>query len=751
MYIDFLDKDQGMSANKRTFEVDRFLTRELLLRNADNSYPSVNQAIFTDGNGGTYLAPINPTIPTTGFNQFTLFDTQETFVANKPYNNLNIKQGLGVIISKQNIDSQDYLTFQVTALVPSSFNQVTTSSGSVIATGFSSNLNIISYDGVNVSASSNSLLIGGTPAFGIINLSSASGFYSLIPSTSLSSVTIQAGFGITLAKTGNTSYSIANTISSYALNAIIVRGQSSTNTLNFLESNNTITLSTAGITQLNVTSTTITIANYAFSNVNFPGSLRLEASTQSNTLNFSPGYGLTYSTLNNNSSIQINTSLPSSFSFISTSRGVISAYNSTNILTLSTGYGIDYAINDQTLQIKLASTFVSQISTETGVVTATNNSIMNLRQGKSIVYSTSSDNALYINSKDYNRIDIVDGSSGLITTSLFATLNLKTFQLVPGPGLTIVGNTNNNRITITPISSVLVSSPQYAFSFVQVYSTASFLGENLSLFQNTQTINSAPNASAIVGISPVFPLQMQADTNNNIIYMGMDVSSLLFSTNTFISTASNIFLAYNMNASALRLNTSSINTSTLNATAITVSSLSVGNSVVIGSTSTLSSLVIASQISSLYIESQVLCPSTIGNLQISSPLMTFNYISTKVGINVSSPQATLHVGGTILAQNFATYSDSSLKSFKTQFSITQDDLETLKPWNFTWKSNEVDDVGFAAEDVEKVFPSAVKTGENGLKMVDYGRLSIVSLAALRDTQKRLNSLESTMCSLLERM
>lgn len=133
--------------------------------------------------------------------------------------------------------------------------------------------------------------------------------------------------------------------------------------------------------------------------------------------------------------------------------------------------------------------------------------------------------------------------------------------------------------------------------------------------------------------------------------------------------------------------------------------------------------------------------------------MVFNYISSQVGINLGAvlPQATLQVGGTILAQNFATYSDSSLKNFKNQYTLGKEDLEILKPWNFTWKNNEKDDVGFAAEDVEKILPSAVIRGQNGLLMVDYGRLSIVSLAALRDTNNRLNSIESTLCSLQSRL
>jgi hypothetical protein len=182
-----------------------------------------------------------------------------------------------------------------------------------------------------------------------------------------------------------------------------------------------------------------------------------------------------------------------------------------------------------------------------------------------------------------------------------------------------------------------------------------------------------------------------------------------------------------------------------------VSSLYVGESLVITKTPSISSLIIASKISSLYTETAILTPSTLGTL--STPLITFNYPSSTVGINLLSSQiqATLHVGGTVLAENFATYSDSSLKKFKSPFHIDKTDLEALQPWNFTWKSSAQEDVGFAAEDVEKILPSAVQRGPNGLLMVDYSKLTVLSLAALRDTNQRLNSIESTLQFLTDKL
>ena len=751
-----------MSANKRTFEVDRFLTRELLLRNPDNTYPSVNQVLFTDGNGGTYLAPINPGVPTTGFNQITLVDSNATFEANKPFNNLNIKEGLGVKISKQNINSQDYLTFQVTSLVPSTFNAIQTQDGVVTADSVATTINVVAYDGVKVKASTNNTLyIGGTPAFGIINLSTNQGQQTLIPSTSLSSVTIQAGFGIQLQKTGIASYSIGNLASTYALNQINVPNQPP---LQFTNTFNQLSLSTAGNTQLQLTNSTLTIGNYAFSNIRFPNNQRVEASTNNNSLILAAGYGITYSSING--ALQIGTSIPSSFSVISTSRGTITADSPANILTIKAGYGIDYVVSSQALTIKLASTFVSQISTETGVITATDQSIINLRQGRSIVYSTSSDNMLYINSRDYNRVNIIDGRSNLITTSMFASLTNKTFSSIQGAGINIIGDTSSNKILFEPISAVYVSGPQYAFTYLQVYSTPSYLGEDLTDFENTQTINSAPNPQANLGIAPVFPLQSQTDVVNNILYLAIDQSSLLYSTNQQLSSLNNIVSSYQMSYSTIGIVALSISSVILQANQHTVSTLSVGPSLVITSNSDNSSLIVASKVSSVYAEVRRLCPSTIGSNNLTSTLMTFNYTTSQVGVNLGQqqPEATLHVGGTVLAQNFATYSDSRLKNLHSVYTVSPEDLEHLKPWCYTYKDTDYDvvtandvvepydvveayDVGFRAEDVQKILPSAVKRGQNGLLMVDYGRLSVVSLAALRDTNQRLSNIESTLASL----
>lgn len=200
----------------------------------------------------------------------------------------------------------------------------------------------------------------------------------------------------------------------------------------------------------------------------------------------------------------------------------------------------------------------------------------------------------------------------------------------------------------------------------------------------------------------------------------------------------------------------SISSVILQANEQTVSTLSVGPNLVITSNPDNSSLIVAAEISSVYAEVRRLCPSTVGvTTNPNNPLMTFNYISSQVGVNLGQeqPEATLHVGGTVLAQNFATYSDSRLKNLDSIYTVSPEDLDNLKPWSYTYKDatfGSSQDVGFKAEDVEKILPSAVKRGQNGLLMVDYGRLSVVSLAALRDTNQRLTNIESTLARLLTR-
>lgn len=732
-----------MTANKRTFEVDRFLTRELLLHKDDNTFPPANQVILTDGQGGTYFRDINPSTATTGFNRITLSDSGSTFNAPLPFNNLNIKQGLGVSIAKQTFNGQEYLTFQMASPIPSTFCGVSTQNGILYADGTSSILNVIGTGGITTSVSSNALYIDGSSGLGTIILSTPTGIVSLDQSSTL---TIQAGFGISLAKTSNGSFSMATTMSSYALNGIYVQGQTP---VRFRQPNNIVQFIPAGGTYINVSTNQITFGSNTFSRLVLPSGSTIEASTSNYSLLLCPGYGVNYVQVNSSLQIYVHPA----FNTIKTPNGSARANNNNifNTLTFVGGKGIEYEVSSQAITLKFASTMISYIETECGTISSVNGTA-HFRQGKGIVLSTSADNMLYINSKDYNRFNIIDGTTNLITTSMFATMQNKSISFIQGPGIQMIGNTNTNTVSFQAISSIYVSGPQYAFSYLQIYSTASYMGQDLTSFELTQTINSAPQGQSNLGFVPVAPISMQTDVANKLVYVGIDISTLLYTTNEAINDLTFVVSSLNYDPLNNSITLSSINLNTASTQTLDISSITVLGSLFVGTTGLNETpILIATEMSSFYLETATLFTSTIGSA--TNQLMQFDYENSQIGINLQniSPQATLHVGGTVLAQSFASYSDSSLKKFISEYTIDANDLTVLKPWNFKWLADNQIDVGFAAEDVEKVLPSAVKKTVDGLKMVDYGRLSVISIAALRDTNNRLQAVESTLTSLLARL
>jgi hypothetical protein len=245
---------------------------------------------------------------------------------------------------------------------------------------------------------------------------------------------------------------------------------------------------------------------------------------------------------------------------------------------------------------------------------------------------------------------------------------------------------------------------------------------------------------------------MQTDVANKLVYIGLDVSTLLKTTNEAINDLTFVVSSLNYDPLNNSITLSSINLHTASTQTVDISSITVLGSLLVGTTGLNETpILITTELSSFYLETATLFTSTIGTA--TNQLMQFDYVNSQIGINLQniSPQATLHVGGTVLAQSFASYSDSSLKNFISEYTIEANDLTALKPWNFKWLVDNQVDVGFAAEDVEKILPTAVKKTVDGLKMVDYGRLSVISIAALRETNNRLQVVESTLTSLLARL
>ena len=88
-------------------------------------------------------------------------------------------------------------------------------------------------------------------------------------------------------------------------------------------------------------------------------------------------------------------------------------------------------------------------------------------------------------------------------------------------------------------------------------------------------------------------------------------------------------------------------------------------------------------------------------------------------------------------------SDARLKNFK-------DDVKALNVVSeiptkyFTWKSDEskTEHIGTSAQEIQKLYPDLVTENEDGVLSVDYARLSIIALAAIKELKAQIDELKS---------
>jgi len=126
----------------------------------------------------------------------------------------------------------------------------------------------------------------------------------------------------------------------------------------------------------------------------------------------------------------------------------------------------------------------------------------------------------------------------------------------------------------------------------------------------------------------------------------------------------------------------------------------------------------------------------------------------------SDPQAlnvcgNVRTSGSIVSNAFLCSSDLRFKKDIRELNNSLQNVLELKGVSYNWKTNEFDRHGFSddtqigliAQDVEKVYPELVSTGEQGYKSVDYQSLSAVLVEAIKEQQKTIESLELRLAAL----
>ena len=121
-------------------------------------------------------------------------------------------------------------------------------------------------------------------------------------------------------------------------------------------------------------------------------------------------------------------------------------------------------------------------------------------------------------------------------------------------------------------------------------------------------------------------------------------------------------------------------------------------------------------------------------------------VSGNVGIGTTSPTQRLQVGtsgaGTVaLANAWNTLSDIRLKRDLTVIPDALDKLLELHGYYYFWKdgSDQTRQVGVVAQEVEKILPELVHTGSDGIKTVDYPKLTAVLIEGTKQLKAEKDS------------
>jgi hypothetical protein len=134
-----------------------------------------------------------------------------------------------------------------------------------------------------------------------------------------------------------------------------------------------------------------------------------------------------------------------------------------------------------------------------------------------------------------------------------------------------------------------------------------------------------------------------------------------------------------------------------------------------------------------------------------------------VGIGTTSPAYRLHVDGAVYASGIVYCNGNAMCSdqrWKTNIKPIQNALDNvlkMQGVTYYWKVDEYPDkhfpegeqVGFIAQEIEKVYPQVVLADKDGYKSVDYSKFTPVLVEAIKEQQKIIEELQKVIQQLQE--
>ena len=103
--------------------------------------------------------------------------------------------------------------------------------------------------------------------------------------------------------------------------------------------------------------------------------------------------------------------------------------------------------------------------------------------------------------------------------------------------------------------------------------------------------------------------------------------------------------------------------------------------------------------------------------------------------------------GSVIASQYLTSSDSNLKKDIETYSIGNNVWSSIRGVRFNWRSNDREDIGFIAQELQELIPESVSATNNGRLVIDPTKL----IPLLVETVKELKAKVSEMDARLKRL
>ena len=107
--------------------------------------------------------------------------------------------------------------------------------------------------------------------------------------------------------------------------------------------------------------------------------------------------------------------------------------------------------------------------------------------------------------------------------------------------------------------------------------------------------------------------------------------------------------------------------------------------------------------------------------------------------------------------SFVSGSDERWKKDVTEVKNVLPHLTSLRAVTFDWKRDEFPEmefedkrqIGFIAQEVEKYFPELIRLDHNGFKLLDYPRMSVILLEAIKEQQVVIETQQAQIESIVQ--